>query len=304
MPKTIAMGLTHAGTVRTRNEDAFFLLDKTVAGRSDAAQSHAAHAEGPIQFFAIADGMGGRGVGDAAAQAALNALDVARRQIRQPDRFEFQTFARDFLQKAAQAVQDVLQNSRGLHAGASMTLLCLTDESGYVLSLGNCRCYRMRDGRLSRLTEDDIMPDTSPRRLSRYLGQPPGEQPAGSPQVLRFDLCQEDQFLLTSDGFSDAVDETEIAAWMSTPSAFAGKPGQMMDRVLTGEARDNVTFLLLRVLDPACSVPDSVQPARPARHRPPARFQFRSGVLRAILILIACVLTGFVAGLLVLTLFF
>jgi len=304
MPKTIAMGLTHAGTVRTRNEDAFFLLDKTVAGRSDGVQSHAAHADGPVQFFAIADGMGGRGVGDAAALAVLNALDAASRQIRQPDRFEFQTFARDFLQRASQAVQNVIQNGRGLHAGASMTLLCLTDESATLLSLGNCRCYRLRDGQLTRLTEDDILPDSAPRRLSRYLGQPPDEQPAGSPQVIRFDLRQEDMLLLTTDGFTDAVDDHTIAAWMTAPAAFAGKPGQMLDRILAGEARDNVSFLLLRVLDPVGSPPDTGLAARPARHRPPARFQIRSGALRAILILLACVLTGFVAGLLVLTLFF
>lgn len=304
MPKTIALGLTHPGTVRNRNEDAFFLVDKVVPGLAAGQNGQSAHTESPVQFFAIADGMGGRGIGDVAAMTALAELDTACRQIRQSARFDFQTFTHHYLQRAGQAVVKALQSGSGLYAGTSLTLLCLTEETACVLSLGNCRCYRLRDGHLDQLTVDDLQTDVHPRRLSRYLGQLPEERPAEPAQLYQYALQKEDVFLLTTDGFTDQVGDDRIAAQLQAPVVFAAKPAELMRLALAGEARDNVTLLLLRVLDPGSTKTTPAAAARPVRHRQYGHRLLNSLILRAVLILLACVLTGFVAGWLILTVFF
>jgi serine/threonine protein phosphatase PrpC len=188
MPKVIALGLTHPGTVRNRNEDAFYLIDKLVPGLADTKVSTVAHTAEQIQFYAIADGMGGCGVGDVAAFTALSELDTIRRQIKNPSRFEFSVFARDFTQRANLAVLKALQQYQSLNAGTALLILCLVEDSAFVLALGNCRCYRLREGILTCLTEDDVLPDVHPRRLSRFLGQSNADHPVETQQLLRFSL--------------------------------------------------------------------------------------------------------------------
>jgi serine/threonine protein phosphatase PrpC len=305
MPKVIALGLTHPGTVRNRNEDAFYLLDKLVPGLPDTKATSVAHTVDQIQFYAIADGMGGHGVGDVAALAALSELDTIRRQIKNPSRFDFSAFARDYTQRANQAVQKALQQYQSLNAGTAILILCLVEDSAFVLALGNCRCYRLREGILTRLTEDDVLPDVQPRRLSRFLGQSSADHPVETNQLLRFALQQGDVFLLTTDGITDFVSDDEIADRLNAPETFAIKPEGLMNLVLTKEARDNLSLVLLRILDPIANEPVFERQARPVRHRQKkARLSIIGLILRAILILVACILTGFVAGWLTLTIFF
>jgi hypothetical protein len=78
-----------------------------------------------------------------------------------------------------------------------------------------------------------------------------------------------------------------------------------MNLVLSKEARDNFSLVLLRILDPMAHGPMMERQARPVRHRQKkARLGIIGLILRAILILVACILTGFVAGWLSLTIFF
>ena len=304
MPKTIAVGATHPGTVRSHNEDAFFLVDEVVLGLSADSQSRSIHTSIPIQFYAVADGMGGRGIGDAAAAAALAELEVARKQIRYPARFDFQLFAHDYLLRAGEAVFKTIAPSQGLYAGTALTLLCLTHDSAYVLSLGNCRCYRLRGGQLTRLTEDDVFTDTTPHRLSRYLGHQVDPHQSEPAQVRRYSIQQEDLFLLATDGLTEPVSEATIMELLLAPGAFAFKPGALMNLALDQEARDNLTLILIRVLDLAEEETQSRPAASPVRHRRNARNLVKYRLFRAFAILATSILTGFVAGWLLLTIFF
>ncbi len=302
MPKVMAAGLSHPGVVRKRNEDGFFLFDRLTDGQSDGLCSSAVLADRKVQFYAVADGMGGKGIGDAAVSAALKTLDAVRVQFSQADRFDFPFFARHFLNRAGQAVLDVLGNSRGLYAGAAITLLCLTDEDAFVLSLGNCRCYRLRGQALTRLVAEDVLPGSEPRRLSRYLGQLPEESPEEPVGLYHFDLQKDDLFLMATDGFSDVVPEHVLIQSLATPGAFAEKPRALMDQALAGGALDNVTLLLVKVLDTMSEEEQAPSFREPIRHRNTAHRPIKSPVIRGMLIFLMFILTGFVAGWLFLTL--
>ncbi len=303
MPKTIALGLSHPGTVRNRNENAFFLVDTLVPGEPEGPAVHAVHADQPVQFYAVAAGIGGHGIGDAAARAALDALRSTSRKVCQPSCFDFFAFGRTYLQQADRAVRKVLRNRPGVYAGASLALLCLAGESAYVLSSGDCRCYCLRGGTLERLTDDDARSETPPHRLTSFLGQL-GEDRPDQPRLRQYPLAAGDIFLLTTRGLTDLISDDRLEERLGAPGIFTAKPEHLLRQALARDARDNLSFVMLRVTEavPADAEP-TPEPEHP-RHRIQPRGKLASHSVRTGLILLASIAFGFLAGWFLLSMIF
>lgn len=170
MAKSITLAVLHQGLVKNHNEDNLYILDAIAPGAHDANFERSAASSANLQVYAVADGTGGRGIGDTAAQAVLRMIDQQRRRLKPGARLDFNAFARDVLDLANRSVCDLLAPYEGLPVGTTLTLLAIDRDTAYTMSLGNSRVYLYRDGQLIRLTEDQAgqLPDR--RRLTRYMG--------------------------------------------------------------------------------------------------------------------------------------
>lgn len=233
------VGLSHVGTVRKVNEDAF--LTRTEAG-----------------IWAVADGMGGHRSGDAASRTIIEGLSGVE------SRATIETLIADVSNSLQATNIDLIKRAQkfggGQIMGSTVVVLLAAGNQCAALWVGDSRLYRYRQGRLSQLTcdhcEDTEQADpslTTPSAAStsnvitRALG---GHQDLQL-DIIRFQAMPGDQYLLCSDGLVKAVNGHDIEAIFSrTP------PGQcardLIDLAIENKARDNVT-VVVAVIDAQCA---------------------------------------------------
>ena len=105
-----------------------------------------------------------------------------------------------------------------------------------LFNVGDSRVYRLVDGLLGMLTEDDKHEDG---RLTQVLG---GElRMMIEPHIFETDLSS-DVVLVCSDGLTSVLDEDVIAEALWLPLRQAAS--ESLNRTLASGAPDNVTFIL------------------------------------------------------------
>ncbi len=234
MMRLTSFAATDAGTVRGHNEDAF--VDAHGAG-----------------LFAVADGAGGHAAGEVASGMLSEALGHVPAALG-PD----ETLAH--IRLAVLAVHTALQ-AEAARRGDTMiasTLVVLLIRGGHFAALwaGDSRIYLLRAGVLSQVSRDHslvqalidegvITPaeaEGHPQAnvITRAIGAPddPGELDKAIGTVEAGDI-----FLLCSDGLNKALHDPEIATLM----AQADPAAALIGAALAGNARDNVTALVVRV---------------------------------------------------------
>ncbi len=276
MPKTIAIGLTHPGTVRNHDANAFYIIDtvftgepvvtadrtesvkpvlsKRPANKGGAVQTRAVpgflsdpvsrglHCEQTLQFFALAAGIGGHGIGDVAACMVLETLNKKIEGIKSGSGFNIEDFAGDFINSANQSLVERFGEQSEVYAGASMVLLCFNDYDAWVVSCGNCSCYRLHSDKLSRLTAAAEYEKETPYRLANYLGKLT-MQP--EPQLVTFDTG--DTFLLTTAGLTGQISDEVLARQLSAPETLNNKPQRLLQQALVQGTLENIAFVIIRV---------------------------------------------------------
>jgi protein phosphatase len=233
-------GATDVGQVRSNNQDRFI-------GRPEAG------------LWAVADGMGGHQGGEIASQLACEAL---------AERFGEHTIVGlvDAIEAANAAVHHAGSEDPEL-AGMGTTVVAIAlvrdndDEVLAVANVGDSRAYRLADGVLEQLTEDhslvaDMVREgslsaeeaaTHPQRniLTRVLGVY-DEVPV---DVITVSPHHGDRYLLCSDGLFNEVPEEAIASVLRRLVDPNEAVDELVQRAVQSGGRDNVTVLLLDVVD-------------------------------------------------------
>ncbi len=189
---------------RERNED-FFSTAST--------QNH--------HFFALADGLGGHGLGDEASQLVCETAIKHFLQNPQVNNTSFDTVYNICQDK-------LLAKQEEVHATGKMrttlNLLCLDETTAYWSHIGDSRTYYFANGELVKRTFDHSVPqmlaaigeleDAEIRfhedrnRLLRVLGVA-GQTPSFEVET-PIPLTGNQQFLLCSDGFWEFITEEQI----------------------------------------------------------------------------------------------
>jgi protein phosphatase len=229
---------THVGTVRKLNEDA--VLER---------------AEGGI--WVVADGMGGHAAGDLASASVVDALAAIQRPVSLGSlvgevRQRLQDVNRALSEEARQRGQEVI--------GTTVVVLMLFDGHGVALWAGDSRAYRYREGQLTLLTRDHSQVE---ELVSRgLLSREQAEHHPGSNIITRaigvsdhveldsqmFELAPGDSYLLCSDGLYRELGEGEIGVCLALDDARLACEA-LIERALVGGARDNVSVVVVRLLD-------------------------------------------------------
>lgn len=230
---------THVGGVRDHNEDAFFVSPDVCA---------------------VADGMGGHEAGEVASQLVTHIISdvfgTHRLDVSELPRFVSAL-------NAAVLRKGVENNTRGM--GTTVVGVAVADNgdtpSAVVFHVGDSRCYRLANGVMKQLTSDHshvqelvqagrITPEealTHPLRnvITRALG-------ADVAVVADFHVLDEEdcRILLCSDGLSGEIDDDRIWDLLTSHSDPTAAAVALIDAVLEGPARDNVTAIVVDIAFP------------------------------------------------------
>lgn len=225
-------GISEVGLVRSNNEDVWAVLPEN-------------------KFFLLADGMGGQKAGEIASSLALeNLCSFMKNLPANANVEEACQFLRDAIAHANTKVFE--ESHRHSHcAGMGTTLSCFTVLKDFLIygHIGDSRLYRYR-GKLQRLTQDHSLRhqhcEASTILMRHVITRAIGTQPTVLPDIGVIALNSKDLYMLCSDGLSDYVDESKIAATLSSSISLEEMGRNLVEMALEKGGNDNITLLLAR----------------------------------------------------------
>jgi len=236
-----------------RVEDQAFRTD---TGRQRSENEDSLFVRAPI--FVVADGMGGAQAGEVASKAAADAFD------RDLPEGSPSGFLRETIEEANRRIHD-LARADPSKAGMGTTITAaIVDAKGEAVGIGHVgdsRAYRLRRGRLERLTRDhslveemrrkgqitDAQAEDHPQRsiITRALGPEPDVEV----DLQTVPAAPGDVFLLCSDGLTTMVSEERIAAVLAAAGSMREAVRTLVDEANGAGGRDNITALAFRLVD-------------------------------------------------------
>ncbi len=245
-----AFGLTHVGRQRQHNEDAFLV-------ESDA------------MLFLVADGMGGHAAGEIASRIAVDSISEFILHTKEDDGTWPHAYDEHFKRSTNRLMAAVrMANTRVLEAmrkdarlrGMGTTVVaCMADDTTVsVAHVGDSRAYMIRDGQLSRITNDHSWvfeqvqagmlteAEAEKHPLRNVITRALGGALQVTPDASEIDARPGDVFLLCSDGLTGMVPESEIQRIVTASSGDLKKAcQQLIDAANERGGLDNVTAVLV-----------------------------------------------------------
>ncbi len=241
---------------------------KTHTGRRSNNEDSFVEAPG-LGLYAVADGMGGYEGGEVASALVTETLHEFFGHIRKdPERtwpFGFDaslSVDENMLSVAVRLAHKRVEARKvGPLSQMGSTVAALLVRRSYVVlgHVGDSRIYRMRHGKLERLTRDHSFyeqyhghnPDAPPRDkipygnvLTRAIGCKTGPI-ACMPEIRLEKLLPGDTFLLCTDGLQETLADKDLEQPLQTlPPQEAC--GTLVQRAYTTGGRDNITAIVLQ----------------------------------------------------------
>jgi serine/threonine protein phosphatase PrpC len=236
---------------------------KTHTGARSENQDRISRAETPFgDLYVVADGVGGYQGGGQAAQAVVDGFALHLKnsgQLPLPDA----------LQNAARSIAADLRSrseaaspNRGMVS--TVVLAVVKGSEAIIAHAGDSRAYKLRGGRLERLTRDHSVVErliargeiTAEQAKSRsdasVLTKAIGQDAAVTLEIGRTDLQAGDALLLCSDGLWGYASHQDIQAVAASPNLSPkGVAEALVALALRGGGGDNISIQYLRFAEPA-----------------------------------------------------
>jgi len=227
---------THIGYTRKSNQDRYvikMLQDASV-------------------LFAIADGLGGEGAGDLAAETIRSEIEKI---VHIPLGEENQTLVR--LAKALDLqIRNTGQCEQDLNGmGSTLIIVLIRHSSAWWVHIGDSRLYLFRNSQLIQITEDQTLarflmeenaltPEQAPSHYSQHVM----DQYVGcgycEPESGTFDTVSGDLIVLASDGIHRHISEEALSDALSYPSDLGEQCHDIVHSVLKSGGKDNLTIMI------------------------------------------------------------
>lgn len=264
-------GMSHAGNVRTVNEDHF-----VTAGLQRAVQLRQTNLDDPHIFdrlsgpraylYVVADGVGGSTGGRVASAAAVATIVEYLGEVVGAYNGYGADHAKDFpehLRTAAHRAHDNLVNTFRLHTrggpATTLTLAMVVWPHAYIVHVGDSRVYHLRGDTLRRLTRDQTvgevlvsehgMPKEKAVEAGLYnvLASAIGARDM-TPAVDFISLERGDALLLCTDGLTKEVPDASIRDVLVNAVSVEAGCRSLIDLALAAGGSDNITAVVARVL--------------------------------------------------------
>ncbi len=265
-------GITHPGKVRTDNQDHFLVC----ALRKEAViqltslpdtSTLTAGSERVALLMMVADGVGGGSKGATASRIALEAVTryVSRCMAcyyaagSAEDREFIGALQEGALQCHAQLLRRGEEDPEYRGMATTLTLYLGHWPRGYLLQVGDSRCYLLRGDELSQITRDQTMAqelidlgvmtraDAAGTRFEHTLSSSIGGRQT-APVATRFDLTWDTVVLLCSDGLTRHVPDDRIRDRLRAMTSSRQVCQDLLQDALDGGGSDNVTILVRRAV--------------------------------------------------------
>ena len=248
-----AFGLTHVGRQRQHNEDAFLVED-------DA------------RLFLVADGMGGHAAGEIASRIAVDSISEFILHTKEDDGTWPHAYDEHYtrttnrlmaaLRMANQRVLEAMKKDARLRGMGTTVVACMADdEKMSVAHVGDSRAYLIREGQLSRITNDHSWvfeqvqagmlteAEAEKHPLRNVITRALGGALQVTPDASEISAQKGDVFLLCSDGLTGMVPENEILRVVTANADDLPKAcQQLIDAANERGGLDNVTAVLVRTV--------------------------------------------------------
>ena len=248
-----AFGVTHVGRQRQHNEDTFLVADEA-------------------KLYLVADGMGGHAAGEIASRIAVDSISEFILHTKEDDGTWPHAYDENYRRTTNRLMAAVrLANTRVLEAmrkdarlrGMGTTIVaCLGDDTTMAVAhVGDSRAYLIRDGQLSRLTNDHSWvfeqvqagmlteAEAEKHPLRNVITRALGGALSVSPDAAEVESRPGDVYLLCSDGLTGMVPEEEILRVVTDSSGDIEKACQeLIDIANEHGGVDNVTAILVRTM--------------------------------------------------------
>ena len=261
-----AFGLSHAGKVRSANEDHFAVmtLKKSVELRASNLQDASVLdrlRKPEVTIMIVADGVGGAVGGKIASGVAVRSVveylaeAVGCVQDFDVDReHAFLDHLSHAVERGHERLKDMFQTQGG--PATTLTMVTLVWPRAYVVHVGDSRGYFLRNRKLKQFTRDQTMGDylvdigavteqhAEKAGLYNVLSSAVGGDLVPSVGVV--DLADGDALLLCTDGLTKHVSDDRIMEILgSSPNAEIAAQS-LIDAALEGGGTDNVTVIVAR----------------------------------------------------------
>ena len=204
--------------------------------------------------FAVADGMGGARAGEVASRIAVEAFDQQDESA--PPEERLAGVAREANRRIYERAQG---NTEHAGMGTTLTAVMVSGRDVAVSHVGDSRLYRLREGRLERLTEDHSLVEElvrqgrlSPEEAENHpqrsiITRALGPEPDVEVETFTDPGRDGDVYLLCSDGLSAMVSEDEIAAILESRSSLEDAARKLVQAANENGGRDNITVVMFRL---------------------------------------------------------
>lgn len=227
-------GLTHVGRVRASNEDAILTDPSGV-------------------LWAVADGMGGHGHGDLAADIVLDHL------LRMPEAGDPATLMADLLASASREIVKTASEIGVDTMGATVVAMMLDGAFAYISWAGDCRAYLCRQNAIRMLTRDHSFVQhlvdegmLSAENADGHAAANVVTRAVGADEVLDVDhirvpLMAGDGLVLCSDGLTACLDDSSICDLVRAAPDAETAVRSLVRATLERGAPDNVSAIVVSV---------------------------------------------------------
>lgn len=238
---------TDTGKARANNEDAL-LIDE-------------AHA-----LAILADGMGGYNAGEVAAGMAVASVGTSlghwlASAVPETPASAIRQAMADSVSEANRAILAVAQARPAYQGmGTTLVLAVFRDDRLFLGHIGDSRAYRWRGQQLEQLTRDHsllqaqldaglLTPAEAAASTQRnFITRALGIEPRVELELHEHRVVAGDCFLLCSDGLTDMLADTQIAAALARHPGLARRGTDLVAAANAAGGRDNITVLLAEAL--------------------------------------------------------
>ena len=225
---------------------------RTDTGRQRRENEDSAYVHAPV--FVVADGMGGAQAGEVASRIATETFSEGLPRSGTPeDRLA------ELVRDANQRIYDRSRAEQGRAGmGTTLTAAYLADGHLAIAHVGDSRAYLLRDGELTRLTQDHSLVDELVRQgklteaqaaehpqrsiITRALGP----EPEVEVDTFSYPVQTGDTLLLCSDGLTSMIAEDQVAEILASATTLEQAADQLISCANAAGGRDNITVVLCR----------------------------------------------------------
>ena len=257
------IAITHQGRIRANNEDNFFIngLWKKDVGQSQFRTEGICNSG--YMVASVCDGMGGQDFGEIASLLAVETWnEIYRWSKLKLKKAPFRNQSQACAEKANLRICEIMKKEKK-QMGTTMTVLEFAQNKVVSVNLGDSPSFRLRDGKLLRMSEDHTVVQrmvrlgqitseeakTHPLRhhITQYLGIFPDDMELVPAQNDFGEIEKEDKYLICSDGLTDMLSENVITAVLQQKDELKQQAECLIQKALEAGGRDNITVVLIEV---------------------------------------------------------